>query len=42
MIVDREHFSFLAQVIDRGHLNVAAGYAEGRALDILELLYKEW
>ena len=32
LIRDRKHFSFLVQVIDRGHLNVAGGYADGRVL----------
>ena len=38
MIFDRKHFSFLMQVIDRGPLNTAGGYAEGRVLDSLEFL----
>ena len=42
MILDKKHFSFLVQVIDRGHLNAAGGYAEGRVLDILEFLNKGW
>ena len=33
MILDRKHFSFLVQVIDRGNINTAGGYAEGRVLD---------
>ena len=37
MILDRKHFGFLMQVIDRGHLNAAGGYAEVRVLNILEL-----
>ena len=41
MILDREHFSFLVQVID-SHLNAAGGYAEGRVLDILKFLNKGW
>ena len=40
MILDRKHFSFLVQVIDRSHLKVANGYEEGRVLDILEFLGK--
>ena len=40
MILDRKHFSFLVQVIDRGHINAAGGYAEGKVLDILEILSK--
>ena len=42
MILDKKNFSFLVQVIDRGHLNAASGYAEGRVLDCLEFLKKEW
>ena len=38
--MDREHFYFLVLVIDRGHLNAAGGYAEGRILDSLEFLNK--
>ena len=30
MILDRKHFSFLEQVIDRDHLNTADGCTEGR------------
>ena len=40
VILDRKHFSFLMQVIDRGHLNAAGGYTEVRVLDSLELLNK--
>ena len=40
LIMDRKHFSFLKQVIDRGHANAARGYAEGRVLDNLEFLIK--
>ena len=29
-------------MIDRGHLNTAGGYAEGRVLDSLEFLDKGW
>ena len=32
MILDQKHFSFLVQVIDRGHPNVTDGYAEGKVL----------
>ena len=42
VILDRKHFSFLMQMIDRGHLNAASGYAEGRVLDSLEFLNKGW
>ena len=35
MILDRNHFNFLAQVIDRSHLNAAGGHAEGGVLDCL-------
>ena len=42
MILDRKHISFLVQVIDRVYLNIAGGYAEGRVLDSLEFLNKEW
>jgi len=42
MILDRKYFSFLMQVIDRGHFNTAGGYAEGRVLDSLEFLDKVW
>ena len=38
VILDRKHFSFLVQVIDRGYLNAAGGYAEGWVLDSLEFL----
>ena len=40
MVLDRKHFSFLVQVIDRGHPNAAGGYADGRVLDSLEFLNK--
>jgi len=40
VILDRMHFSFLVEVIDRGHLNAAGGYAEGKVLDVLEFLNK--
>ena len=40
MILDRKHFSFLVQMIDRGHLNTTGGYAKGRVLDRLEFLNK--
>ena len=42
VILDRKHFSFLLQVIDRSHLNAAGGYAEGRVLESLEFLNKRW
>ena len=42
VILDRKPFSFLEQVIDRGHLNRAGGYAEGRDLDSIEFLNKGW
>ena len=42
VIFDRKYFSFLVQVIDRGHLNAVGRYAEGRVLDISEFLNKEW
>ena len=42
VILDRKHFSFLVQVIEKDHLNAAGGYAEGRVLDSLELLNKGW
>ena len=38
MILDSKHFSFFMQVINRGHLNTAGGYAEGRVLDSLVFL----
>ena len=38
MNLNRNHFSFLVQVIDRVHLNTTSGYAEGRDLDSLEIL----
>ena len=38
MILDSKHFSFFMQVIDRGHLNTAGGYAESRVLDSLVFL----
>ena len=38
VILDRKHFSFLVQVIGKGHLNAAGGYAEGRVLDNLIFL----
>ena len=37
VILDRKHFSFLVQVIDRFQPNVAGGYV-CRVLDILEFL----
>ena len=40
MILDRQHFSFLVQLIDRGHPNATGSYAEGRVLDSLEFLNK--
>ena len=42
MILDMKNFIFLVQVIGRGRLNAAGGYAEDRVLDILELLNKGW
>ena len=42
MILDRKHFSFFMQVIDRSHLNTAGGYVEGRVLDSLKFLEKGW
>ena len=42
MILDRKHFSFLVQVVDRGHPNIAGDYAEVRVLDSLEFLNKGW
>ena len=38
VILDRKHFNFLVQVIDRGHLNAAGGYVEGRVLVGLEFV----
>jgi len=38
VILDRKHFSFIVQVIDRGHHNAASGYAEGIVSDNLEFL----
>ena len=38
MVLDRKHYIFLVKVIDRGHLNTAGGYAQGRVLDSLEFL----
>ena len=38
MILDRKHFSFLVQVINRGPLNAAGGYALGRVLNSLKFL----
>ena len=38
IFLDWKHFSFLMQVIDRGHLNTAGGYAESRVLNSLEFL----
>ena len=40
MILDRKHFSFLEEVIDRGNFNAIGGYAEGRVLNSLEFLNK--
>ena len=40
--LERKHFSFIMQVIDRSHLNAAGGYAEGKVLDSLEFLNKGW
>ena len=42
MILDRKHFGFFMQVINRGHLNTAGSYAEGRVVDSLEILDKGW
>ena len=42
MLLYRKNFSFLVQVMDRGHLNTAGGYAEGRVLNSLEFLDKGW
>ena len=42
MILDRKHFSFLVQVIDRAHPKAAGGYTEGRVLDSLDFLNKGW
>ena len=33
VILNMKHLSFLVQVIDRGHLNAAGGYAEGHIGD---------
>ena len=38
MILDRKNFSFLMQVLYRGHLNATGGYAKGGVLDNLEFL----
>ena len=38
VILDRKHFSFFIQVIDRGHLNAADFYFEDRVLGSLEFL----
>ena len=40
VILDKKHFSFLVQVIDRDHLNAVGSYSEGRVLDSLEFLKK--
>ena len=42
VMLHSKHFSFLVQVIDRGHLNAADSYEEGRVLDSLEFLNKGW
>ena len=42
VILDRNHFNFLVQVIDRGYVNAAGGYAEGGVLDSFEFLNKGW
>ena len=36
--MNRKHFSFFVQVIDRNHLNAAGGYADDRVFDTLEFL----
>ena len=41
-IGERMHINFFMQVIDRGHLNTAGGYAKDRVLDSLEFLDKGW
>ena len=38
VILVRKHFSFLVQVIDRGHLNGAGGIDGARVLDSFEFL----
>ena len=38
VILDMKYFSFLTQVIDRGHLNAVGDCAESRVLDVLEFL----
>ena len=40
IIIDRKHFCFIEQVIDKDSPNAAGGYAEGRVLDRLEFLNK--
>ena len=40
MILDRKYFNFIVQVIDRGYLNTAGGYADSRVLDCLKFLNK--
>ena len=42
MILDRKHFSFLIQMIDRSNPNTAGGNSEGRVLASLEFLNKGW
>ena len=42
MDMDMKHFSFLLQVIDRGHPNAPGGYAEDRVFDSMEFLNKGW
>ena len=42
VILNSKYFSFLLQVIDRGHLNAAGGYAKDRVLDSLEFLNQGW
>ena len=41
-VSDRKHFSFLMQVINRGHPGSAGGYAEVGVLNGLEFLDKRW
>ena len=37
-ILDRKHFNFHVQVICRGHLNAACGYAQGIVFESLKYL----
>ena len=39
--MDSKQYNSFVQVIDRGHLNAAGGFAEGRVLNCLEFLKRD-